>query len=107
MRLELRSTCEEAAIAACDRDPSLRLVRGHYWCPLLNTEEAHWWTVRPDGSIYDPTREQFMSAGAGAYTEFAGTITCEHCGQKAQEEEASFAGGHAYCSYDCRCRACL
>ena len=68
-----RGKCKEYAEAACASDPSLRLVRGHYFCPIWNRDEPHWWTQRPDGTIYDPTKEQFPSAGLGVYTEFDGS----------------------------------
>lgn len=86
-----------AAVAA---DPTLRLVRGFYDCPYWGREQ-HWWTVRPDGSIHDPTAAQFPSEGAGVYTEFDGFVECETCGKRLPEEEAEIDGRHAWCSGRC------
>lgn len=46
--LKFRGKCKELSEAACAEDPSLALVRGHYYCPIWNVTEPHWWTVRPD-----------------------------------------------------------
>lgn len=99
-----RGRCKELSDAACAADPTLRLVRGHYWCPMWNTEEPHWWTVRQDGSIYDPSREQFPSRGSGVYTEFNGLIPCAECGKEVREEDADIDGNYAFCSYRCHGR---
>lgn len=58
----LRGRCRELAEAAAFTDPNLTVVRGHYDCPFWGMQ-PHWWTVRPDGSIYDPTAAQFPSSG--------------------------------------------
>ena len=99
-RGKCKQMCEEAIAA----DNSLTLVRGHYWCPVWNTEEAHWWTVRKDGSIFDPTALQFPSAGAGDYTPFSGVIACSECGKEVKEEDAETSGNYAFCSYTCHGR---
>ncbi len=96
-----RGRCREMAEEAVRIDPTLRLVRGHYYCPIWNSEEQHWWTVRPDGSVYDPSRKQFPSAGHGFYEEFDGFIDCEECGKHVKEEEATIDGTHAFCSNEC------
>lgn len=95
-----RGKCKEFAEAAVAADPSLRLVRGHYYCPHWG-EQPHWWTVRADGSIYDPTAAQFPSKGTGAYIEFNGVIACEYCGKEVPESEAYLVEHHAYCSSKC------
>ena len=55
-----------ACRAACDAMllafPELRLVRGHYLCPLWGDRE-HWWLVDPGGAIVDPTAAQFPTRG--------------------------------------------
>jgi len=99
-----RGKCKEYSEAACAADPTLTLVRGHYFCPIWNTDEPHWWTVKPDGSIYDPTREQFPSKGHGIYTPFDGSVECAECGERVPEQEASLDGRYAFCSYTCHGR---
>lgn len=96
-----RGRCRELSEAACREDPTLTLVRGHYFCPLWCSEEPHWWTVRQDGTIYDPTRLQFPSKGFGIYTPFNGVIACSNCGKEVQEEEADIDGNYAFCSHLC------
>lgn len=99
---ELRGKCKSMAEEAVTADPSLRLVRGWYFCPIWSTNEQHWWTARPDGSIYDPTAAQFPSLGAGMYEEFAGTFECEECGREFPEDEAYPTGNsHLVCSTEC------
>lgn len=99
-----RGMCRELSEAACEADPTLTLVRGHYWCPLWNTTDAHWWTVRPDGSVYDPSKAQFPSKGQGTYTPFSGLIPCAECGEAVSEEDADIDGNYAFCSYRCHGR---
>lgn len=96
-----RGKCKEYCERAVSEDGTLRLVRGHYYCPIWNTEEPHWWTVKQDGSIYDPTKLQFPSAGLGAYVEFDGYIDCSNCGKTVKEEDATFDSNYAFCSYRC------
>lgn len=102
--LKFRGKCREAAEAAVLEDPTLRLVRGHYHCPLWGTEEAHWWCVRPDGSIFDPTARQFPSKGLGEYVEFNGVVECAQCGKEIPEAEARFDSRYAFCSSACNMR---
>mgnify|MGYP001003574878 CR=1 FL=1 len=95
-----RGKCKKMAEAACAGDPTLRLVRGHYYCPVYG-EQPHWWCVRPDGSIHDPTALQFPSGGSGVYVEFDGNCTCSHCGKEFKEEEGYPYGSYIYCSNQC------
>lgn len=99
--LEFRGRCKELAEEAVCLDPTLTLVRGHYFCPLWNTEEAHWWTTRTDGSIFDPSAKQFPSAGLGIYTPFNGLVSCSNCGKEIPEEETSFESNYCFCSNRC------
>ncbi len=99
-----RGRCKELSEAACKNDPTLTLVRGHYYCPIWNTAEPHWWTVRQDGSIHDPTKWQFPSRGLGFYEPFDGTVDCGNCGKTVKEEEASIDGRYAFCSHQCHGR---
>ena len=101
---KFRGRCKELSEAAVDADSTLTLVRGHYFCPIWNVNEEHWWTVRQGGTIHDPTREQFPSCGMGIYTPFAGVIGCAQCGKEMTEDEASFYGNYAFCSNSCCCR---
>ena len=102
--IRYRGRCKELSAAACEEDPSLTLVRGHYYCPIWNRDEPHWWTVRQDGTIHDPTREQFPSGGSGIYTPFTGIIPCAECGKEIAEEDADIEGNYAFCSYSCHGR---
>ena len=98
-----RGKCKEMAQAAIADDPSLRLVRGFYTCPIWNKREQHWWTVRPDGTIYDPSCAQFPSNGMGEYEEFNGEWTCDECGSQFAEgaNESQYHGKYAFCSTTC------
>jgi hypothetical protein len=96
-----RGRCKELSEAACAADPTLKLVRGHYYCPIWNSEEPHWWTLRQDGTIHDPTREQFPSHGCGEYTPFDGMVSCEECGKNIAEEDAIIESNYAFCSGRC------
>jgi hypothetical protein len=102
--MEFRGKCKELSEAACLDDPTLKLVRGHYYCPIWNSEEQHWWTVKEDGTIYDPSKAQFPSKGLGTYTEFSGMVECSECGKEMKEEDASFDSNYAFCSYKCHGR---
>ena len=96
-----RGKCRQLSEEAVKKDPTLTLVRGHYWCPIWNQEDPHWWTVRPDGSVFDPSAKQFPSNGHGIYTPFDGIIQCSECGKEVKEEEADIDGNYAFCSYKC------
>ena len=99
-----RGKCKEFCEEAIKNDPSLTLVRGHYYCPIWNSDEPHWWTVKEDGTIFDPTKLQFASSGLGIYTPFNGMVTCAECGIEIPEEEADIDGNYCFCSYKCHGR---
>lgn len=102
-----RGKCKEMAKEAVSLDPSLKLVRGFYHCPLWGKQQ-HWWTVRQNGDIYDPSCRQFPTKGAGAfYEEFDGMIECDYCGEKVPENRARFDGSYVYCGYDCNVKSVL
>lgn len=101
--LTYRGKCKIMSEAAIEKDPTLTLVRGHYYCPIWG-EQPHWWTIRQDGSVYDPTKLQFPSAGTGEYIPFNGMVTCSECGKEIPEKEASFDSNYCFCSYTCHGR---
>lgn len=97
---KFRGKCREYAEAACKKDPSLTLVRGHYLCPFWG-KQPHWWCKKPDGTIVDPTVKQFPVPSVGEYVEFNGVIQCSECGKEMKEEEADIDGNYAFCSTKC------
>lgn len=101
---QFRGKCKAASEALCATIPSLDLVRGHYFCPIWNSNEPHWWCTQPDGTIIDPTAAQFPSNGNGIYTPFNGIVECAQCGKEMEEEDASFEGNYAFCSTYCKMR---
>lgn len=102
--LRFRGKCKELCEQAVAADPSLRLVRGYYYCPFWRSTEQHWWTVRTDGAIYDPSKDQFPSRGNGLYEEFDGFVECAECGKRLKEAAAHIDGRYAFCSYTCHGR---
>jgi hypothetical protein len=96
-----RGRCKEMADNEIKNDPSLRLVRGYYRCPIWGIQ-PHWWCVKPDNTIIDPSVRQFPTAGIGAdYEEFDGFVNCEYCSKRVSEDEIYRDGHHAYCSGEC------
>jgi hypothetical protein len=102
--LRFRGKCQSLCKAAIDADSTLRLVRGHYYCPIWNSREPHWWTVRIDGAIHDPSKYQFPSRGNGTYEEFDGMFECSECGKRVSEDKADIEGNYVFCSYECHGR---
>ena len=99
-----RGKCKEMVDMAIIADPSLKAIRGHYHCPVWG-KQKHWWCVRKDGSIYDPTAKQFPSGGiAEYYEEFNGIITCDECGKHIPEDMVRIDGNYAFCSMACNAR---
>lgn len=98
-----RGKCKEMSEALVRQDPTLVLVRGHYHCPIWG-EQGHWWCKRPDGTIVDPTRDQFPSRGIGEYVEFDGKVSCSNCGKEGNEEDFGYESRYAFCSTECRMR---
>lgn len=95
-----RGRCRELSEQAASEDPTLAVKRGYYHCPFFG-KQGHWWCVRKDGTIVDPTALQFPSAGRGMYEEFDGFFECEECGKTIHEAETVFAGTHPVCSLVC------
>lgn len=99
--LEYRGKCKELAEQAVQADPSLRLVRGFYHCPMWGKQQ-HWWCERSDGTVVDPSVKQFPTQGAMAtYEEYDGNIECEYCNKVVPEDKAYVYAHHVYCSYTC------
>lgn len=97
-----RGKCKEMCEALVADDPSLKMVRGHYYEPTWGREEPHWWCVNAEGVIIDPTKLQFPSGGIiDCYTEFDGTFDCEECGKNFPEAELVAAGNYPVCSNTC------
>ena len=102
--LEFRGRCKELSEAAVSANPELTLVRGHYDCPIWGLQ-PHWWTVRKDGTVHDPSKRQFPSKGIGEYIPFSGIIECANCGKPMMEDEVGSAeGNYAFCSGECHMR---
>lgn len=100
--LKYRGKCKEMAEALVAQDPTLRLVRGFYYDSCWG-EQPHWWCMKPDGTIVDPTALQFPTKGKGTYVEFDGTVECAQCGKEVLEKNAEIAdnGRYAFCSHRC------
>lgn len=98
--LKYRGKCKEFSESLIKEDPTLTLVRGHYVCPIWG-EQPHWWCKKLDGTIVDPTKDQFPSRGIGQYVEFDGFLECEYCHKKVAEEDIYAVEHHVYCSDVC------
>lgn len=98
-----RGKCRAMSEALVVQDPTLTLVRGYYYCPFWG-KQGHWWVKKPDGTIIDPTKDQFPSKGRAEYEEFDGKLNCSECGKEMTEEEADIDGNYCFCSYTCHMR---
>ena len=98
-----RGKCREMSEELAAQDASLILVRGYYFDALWG-KQPHWWCRKSDGTIVDPTKDQFPTKGCGIYEEFDGTVECAECGKIVSEEEADIDGNYAFCSYTCHGR---
>ena len=99
--LQFRGKCKELSESMVLSNPSLRIVRGFYVCPMWG-KQPHWWCISPDGTIVDPSVRQFPTAGVGAeYVEFDGCIECEYCHKSVPEKNAYSVEHHVYCSGEC------
>ena len=103
--IKYRGKCKQMCEELITKDSSLKMVRGHYWCPISNRDEPHWWCVDKEGKIIDPTKKQFLSNGVGGiYTEFNGIVVCAECGKEIEEENAKFDGNYGFCSTRCNAK---
>ena len=98
-----RGKCKEMVDDLCKRDPTLSSVRGHYICWLWG-KQKHWWAMKPDGTIIDPSIDQFPKPHIGDYIPFDGVVVCDECGKRIPEEEATIYGNYAFCSLACNMR---
>lgn len=99
-----RGKCKEFCEKEIEKDPSLTLVRGYFECPFWGRQQ-HWWCIKPNGEIVDPTIKQFPHNGiGGTYVEFDGNCTCEQCGKVMPEEATIFVGRYPVCSNRCGMR---
>ena len=103
----LRGQCESQAKYLATTDSNLRVVRGYYHCPVWGPQ-AHWWCEKSDGTIVDPTVEQFPSHSyvqPSFYEEYDGTLVCASCGVTGREGDEGWDivgnGHYAVCSYRC------
>lgn len=103
--LKYRGKCKEACQELCRVDKTLKMVRGHYYDVMWGSQ-PHWWCIKLDGTIVDPTARQFPTKGTGEYTEFNGIVTCSECGKEVPENEATIIGNgnYAVCSTKCALR---
>lgn len=95
-----RGKCKEFVDAMIAKDSTLKAVRGHYYDAQWGAQE-HWWAIKPDGTIIDPTALQFLSKGKGVYKEFDGWTNCAECGKEIHEDEVHFMGNYTCCSLAC------
>ena len=58
--------CKEVTRQMAEAFPELKRIRGHYYCWAWG-ERAHWWLADANGTIIDPTAQQFPSKGKGEY----------------------------------------
>lgn len=98
-----RGKCKEFSKRLVKHDLSLKLVKGFYFCPILNREEQHWWCKDKNDRIIDPTKKQFPSKGNGTYREFEGYFNCSNCNNKVyvNSKNTIIEGRHSYCNDDC------
>jgi hypothetical protein len=95
-RPELRGTCEKAAKALAQKDPSLAVLSGWYIDTIWGPQE-HWWCTRTDGEIVDPTVEQFPTGHVPAlreYVPYEGLYPCIGCGTPVRQD-------HGYDGFCC------
>lgn len=95
--------CKEITALMQEKFPGLKLIRGHYLCPVWG-RRAHWWLVDENDDIIDPTAIQFPSFGGGTYlpwdeTKPEPTGKCMNCGTYC------FLGSTA-CSKECYHEIC-
>ena len=74
--------CKEVTRQMAETFPELKRIRGHYYCWAWG-ERAHWWLADTNGTIIDPTAQQFPSKGKGEYVTVGGEWKkCSACNGK-------------------------
>jgi len=96
---DVTGLCEEATVGMLAQFSELKRVRGHVrWQGQREKPWPHWWCVAPDGSIVDPTVEQFPAVELvyEAWDERRPEPTgkCHDCGDYV-------FGGSEFCSQKC------
>jgi hypothetical protein len=99
-----RHMCQGRSKAMCEAFPELRRVRGIYHC-LAGDRVQHWWCEAPDGTVVDPTAQQFLSQGDGRYEELSDEYIADHfpigkcpnCGEHIYKGDYSTS----FCTKDC------
>ena len=90
--------CKEVSRKMAEVFPELKRIRGHYYCWAWG-ERAHWWLADANGTIIDPTAQQFPSKGKGEYVPWPEgalepTGMCPNCGDPCYD-------GNTCCSESC------
>ena len=101
--MKYRGKCKEFCEALIKEDPTLTIARGYYF-DFEWGEQSHWWCKKPDGTIVDPTKDQFPSKGMGTYEEFKGTFKCSECRKEIAEQHGIIMGNYIVCSDACALR---
>lgn len=97
--LKYRGKCKELCEIIVSKDPSLKMVRGYYHDAFWG-KQPHWWIVKQDGIIIDPSILQFPDKN-GEYEEFSGICHCYQCGKEILEENGQIYGNYIFCSGKC------
>lgn len=103
----LRAKCQSFTVKFVEKFPHLQRVAGFYGNPDVDVENMqateHFWCVDTDGSIVDPTAEQFRPGGS--YTVFDPDVhriqigRCMECGDYIYGLRKE--GPKSACSADC------
>lgn len=95
--------CASVTLAMASAFPELRRARGFYHCDRWGRRQ-HWWCVAPDGTVVDPTAEQFPSMGLGEYDEVKDgeedripVGKCMNCGEELYAHDESTYVCSDYC----------
>lgn len=94
----VRGKCAAATKAMAEVFPELRRTCGFVAAPW--GDDQHWWCVAPDGTVVDPTAEQFPYVGGYEEVDLANphrripTGRCMHCA-------ADVFYGDTFCSLEC------
>ena len=101
----VRGRCAEATVEMIKAFPELRRACG--FVTVQWGRDQHWWCVAPDGSVVDPTAEQFGAMGVFEYEEIDTSnpehvaripiAKCMECSGAVYEHSASVL----FCSDEC------